>query len=108
MHMTQYRTTAKDDKGISFPKLECWNPVTKVATVAAEVNKLRVLCRISLKVLRDKFGASEDEPMLSVTQHRAVIQNAAQKLIENKRASGRPKDLEDLAYLQQATRHNTR
>ena len=68
---------------ISFPRLECWNPMAKVATVAAEVDKKRVLCRISLEILRDKFGASENEPMQSVAEHRTVIQEAARKLIEN-------------------------
>jgi hypothetical protein len=63
--------------------MECWNPMTKVATVAAEVNKKRVLCRISLEILRDKFGASEEIPMQSVAQHRTAIQEAARKLIEN-------------------------
>jgi hypothetical protein len=57
--------------------------MTKVATVAAEVNKKRVLCRISLEILREKFGASEEESMRSVTQHRTAIQEAARKLIEN-------------------------
>ena len=68
---------------ISFPMLECWNTTTEVATVAAETNKRRVLCRISLKSLRDKFGASEEEPMHSVARHRAAIQDAARRLIEN-------------------------
>ena len=54
-----------------------------MATVAAEVNKNRVLCRISLELLRDKFGVSEEEPMRSVAQHRKAIQEAARKLIEN-------------------------
>ena len=57
--------------------------MTKVATVAAEVNKKRVPCLISLEILRNKFGASEDEPMQSVAQHRTAIQEAARKLIEN-------------------------
>ncbi len=57
--------------------------MTRVATLAADVNKNRVLCRISLEVLRDKFGASEEEPMRSVAQHRMAIQEAARKLIEN-------------------------
>ena len=57
--------------------------MTKVATVAAEVNKKRVLCRISLEILRNKFGASEEEPMRSVALHRTAIQEAARKLIEN-------------------------
>lgn len=71
------------DTGLSFPKLECWNPITKVATIAADINKKHVLCRISLEVMMDKFGSSEEEPMQSVVQHRASIQEAARRLIEN-------------------------
>jgi len=57
--------------------------MTRVATVAAEVNKNRVLCRISLEILRDKFGVSEEEPMQSVAKHRKAIQEAARKLIKS-------------------------
>jgi len=67
---------------ISFPRLECWNNMTKMATVIAEVDKKRVLCRISYDSLKTKFGASDDKPMLSVTQHRQEIHNAAKNLIE--------------------------
>ena len=84
MQITSGRKSVSGDTGITFPRLECWNAVTKMATVAAEVNKKRVLCRISLRILIDKFGASEEEPMRSVAQHRAAIQEAARKLIEDK------------------------
>ena len=67
---------------ISFPRLECWNDMTKVATLVAEVDKKRVLCRISLKIMRLKFGVSEEEPMTFVAMHRTSIQDAARKLIE--------------------------
>jgi hypothetical protein len=83
MQLTNYRSSANGDTGISFPKLECWNTLTKVATVAAEANKKRVLCRISLESLRDKFGASEEEPMRFVARHRTAIHEAARRLIEN-------------------------
>jgi hypothetical protein len=83
MQLTNHRSSASEDTRISFPMLECWNAITKVATVAAEANKRRVLCRISLESLRDKFGASEEEPMRSVARHRTAIQEAARKLIEN-------------------------
>ena len=63
--------------------LECWNNITKVATVAAETNKKRVLCRISLESLRDKFGTSDEEPMRFVARHRTAIHGAARRLIEN-------------------------
>ena len=56
---------------ISFPRLECWNTTS------------RVLCRVSLDILRDQFGASEEGPMQFVAQHRTAIQEAARTLIEN-------------------------
>ncbi len=68
---------------ISFPRLECWNTITKVATVAADVDKNRVLCRISLAILQDQFGALDETPMQSVAQHRTAIQEAARRLIES-------------------------
>ncbi len=68
---------------ISFPRLECWNATTKVVTVAADVDKRRVLCRISLDLLRDKFGTSKKPPMQFVAQHRVAIQEVARVVIEN-------------------------
>lgn len=82
MTFINHRTVKSENTGISFPQLECWNSLTKVATVAAQNNKQRVLCRISQKTLRDKFGASED-PMQSVAKHRIAIQKAAIALIED-------------------------
>jgi hypothetical protein len=67
---------------ISFPRLECWNNMTKMATVVADVDKKRVLCRISSESLRVKFGAMDDKLMQSVVQHRVAIQEAAKRLIE--------------------------
>ncbi len=67
---------------ISFPRLECWNNMTKMATIVAEVDKKRVLCRISSDSLRVKFGASDYKIMHSVVQHRMTIQEAAKRLIE--------------------------
>ncbi len=83
MLLTRHQTPISGDSVISFPKLECWNAKTKVATVAADVDKRRVLCRIPLELLRDRFGASTEEPMRTVTAHRLEIQAAARKLIEN-------------------------
>ena len=57
--------------------------MTKMATVAVQFNKQRVLCRISQKTLRDKYDASEVDPMQSLAQHRIAIQKAAMTLIEN-------------------------
>lgn len=58
--------------------------MTKVATIAADVDKQRVLCRISAAVLVKKFRASKDEPMQAVTEYRHQIEAAARILIENR------------------------
>ena len=55
--------------------------MTKMATVVADVDKKRVLCRISSESLRIKFGASDDKLMQSVVQHRVEIQDAANGLL---------------------------
>lgn len=84
MLLTNHRTSkAGASTGIIFPKLECWNPVTEVATVAAEVDKQRVLCQISIQILKDKFGIEDGAPMSYIARHRIAIQDAARKLIEN-------------------------
>jgi len=84
MNLTGYRTAATEDGVVTFPLLESWNPMTKVATVAAQVNGRRVLCRISMDVLKKKFRASTDEPMKAVATNRPIIQAAARELIETK------------------------
>jgi plasmid replication initiation protein len=67
---------------ISFPKLECLNNLTKMATIVAEVDKRRVLCRISFESLRAKFGVSDDKFIQTVAHHRSEIQDAARNLIQ--------------------------
>ena len=83
MTWNRYRNSSSDDAEVSFPRLECWNPMTNVATIAAQVTGRRVLCRISLGVLQKKFGASSEEPMQAIVDNRPVIEAAARKLIEN-------------------------
>jgi len=84
MQLSRRRAASDDDNLITFPRLECWNPMTKVATIAAEMNKRRILCRVPLDVLRKKFKASAESPMDAVAEHRAAIQAAARKLIESR------------------------
>ncbi len=84
MQLSRRRAASDQDDVISFPRLECWNPMTKVATIAAEMNKRRILCRISLDVLRKRFKASPEAPMEAVAKNRAALQAAALKLIEAK------------------------
>ncbi|MDX1514237.1 MAG: DUF1488 domain-containing protein [Gammaproteobacteria bacterium] len=84
MNLTGYKTAASDDDKVTFPLLESWNPMTKVATVAAQMSGKRILCRISLDVLKKKFRASPEEPMKAVAKNRTAIQAAARELIESK------------------------
>lgn len=85
MQLNSYPTSSTGANVISFPKLESWNMLTEVATIAAQVNKRRVLCRISMEILHEKFGDSEGEPMQSVALYRNAIEKAARKLIESDR-----------------------
>lgn len=84
MYLTRHKTSSSGETEITFPMLECWNPMTKVATIAAQVDQKRVLCRISIEVLQKKFRASEDEPMRAVAENRSVLQEKARMLIERK------------------------
>lgn len=82
--MPRSQKSASNERTVTFPLLECWNPLTKVATLAAEVNKDRVMCRISFDVLRKKFRANKDDPMRAVAENRESIRAAAKRLIESK------------------------
>lgn len=83
MNTTYYRKPAPGTGGISFPSLECWNPVTKVATIAAQVDADRVSCRVSMEILRERFNASTEEPLQVIKKNRSAIEAAARTLIEN-------------------------
>jgi hypothetical protein len=83
MYLTRHKVSTSDETEISFPMLECWNPMTKVASIAAQVDQRRVLCRISMEVLQKKFQASADEPMRAVAENRSLLQAKARILIEN-------------------------
>lgn len=85
MNLSTCRHNNKSGDGkILFPKLQSWNPMTKVATIAADVDGKRVLCRISEDDLKKKFNASGDALMKAVTENRTQIETAARTLIENK------------------------
>ena len=73
-----------DTSKISFPKLESWNPIHEVATIAVNVDKKRVLCRISKEVLNLVAENKETEPMDVLSNNRALFEGKARRLIENK------------------------
>ena len=83
MYLTRHKTSTTGESEITFPMLECWNPMTKVASIAAQVDQKRVLCRISLELLQKRFRASVDDPMRAVAENRAVLQASSRKLIES-------------------------
>ena len=84
MIVTSYKAKNTDDETISFPRLQCWNPITETATIAAQHRGKRVSCRVRINDLRKKFHFFPDQPMELVTKHRVEIEQAARKLIERK------------------------
>lgn len=79
------KSTKSDDGEVSFPALQSLNPLTNVATIAAEFEGRRVLCRVKIDDLRKKFRVFKGEPMDMVIGNRKEIENAARHLIENRK-----------------------
>jgi hypothetical protein len=84
MNVVIQKRSKSEDEGVSFPVLQCWNPVTRVATIAAEFAGRRVSCRIKIADLNRKYKITTDEPMQSVTNYRTEIENAIRELIKKK------------------------
>jgi hypothetical protein len=82
MELSRSRTSVSQNSAVIFPRLESWNAMTKVATIAADVNKKRVLCRVSMEILVDKFGEMEEGPLRMLAANRIFLQDAARRLIE--------------------------
>ena len=78
------RSKKSDDGNISFPAMQCWDPSKEIATIAAQLNGERILCRIPMIVLKKKFHIFAEEPIKVIIEHRAKIEAAARKLIEEK------------------------
>ena len=81
MIVTSYKAKKNDDENVAFPNLQCWNPQTEVATVAAQYRGRRVSCRVKIIDLKKKFRFFPDQPMQVVTKYRMEIEAAARKLI---------------------------
>ena len=82
MELSRNRTSPSQNSTVIFPRLESWNAMTKVATIAADVSKKRVLCRVSMDILIDKFGEMEEGPLRMLAANRVYLQDAARRLIE--------------------------
>lgn len=72
-----------NESSILFTSIQCWNPVAKIIAIAARVNGKRITCRVSVKDLKVKFRAFRGDPIVIASEHRAEIEHAATKLIEN-------------------------
>ena len=83
MILTRNKNKAKIENKITFPLLQCWNPMTNVVTIAAQVNGERVLCKISSTNLHAIFPESALDPMEIVSANRSQIENAALRLIQS-------------------------
>ena len=77
-----FSSKSRQPVGIEFPLLECWNPISKAASILALVDGKRILCKIPLEVLVKKFRASADAPMQAVVEHRMALRAVAKTLIE--------------------------
>jgi len=84
MKLSGYPSRNPVEGSIQFPILECWNPVTKCVSIAADVNGRRVLCRITESVLAKRFAAVEGGPTAQVVANRRTIEAAATGLIQRK------------------------
>ena len=84
MNVIVHKPKKDNDGKISFPNLQCWNPLTNVATIAAQVGTERVSCKIELAVLGKKYKDLDEEPMKNITEHRTELEAVARQLIENK------------------------
>jgi len=85
METIVHKKKKTDDDSITFPGLHCWNPVTEVITIAAQVSGDRVSCRIDFADIESKFKVVSEEPLIAVKTYRKEIETAARKLIENKK-----------------------
>lgn len=88
MIVSSNKSKKSDDETVTFPNLQCWNPMTEIATIAAQYRGRRVSCRVKVSDLKKKFNISPEQPMQLVTDHRMEIETAARKLIEKKKFQG--------------------
>ena len=83
MNIHSYKSKKEDDGTITFPQLQCWNPLTEMATIAAQYKGRRVSCKVRINDLKKKYHFFPDQPMQLVTNYRHEIETAAKKLIES-------------------------
>ena len=82
MKLTHNKSRTIDVSKITFTQMESWNPLHNTATMAIDVDKIRVLCRISKAVLMSISSDKKADPMKILANNRSLFQNKAKKLIE--------------------------
>lgn len=73
------------DGSISFPDLQCLNPVTRIATIVAEVNGERINCKVSISDMESCCPKAGPDPMKIISENRMRLESAAKRLIDAKR-----------------------
>ena len=67
---------------IEFLQMEAWDGMKDQATFPANVDKRRVLCRVSWEALTDHFGGDRGgDPVEPVRANRATLEAKAETLI---------------------------
>jgi hypothetical protein len=56
--------------------------MSKTGTIAVQINKKRVLCRISFEILQKKFRATAENPLQAMKENRVAIETAIRKLVD--------------------------
>ena len=84
MNVIVHKKKKTNDGKIQFPGMHCWNPVTEVVTIAAQVGGNRVSCKVDYSDIARCFEELSETPMETVKRYRVQLENAARELIENK------------------------
>ena len=56
-----------------------------MATIVAEIDRKRILCRVKAEVLSKKFQIIHENPMLTVAKHKDDIEKVIRNLISRMR-----------------------
>jgi hypothetical protein len=83
MKIIDHTNKSHNNEPISFPALQCWNPLEKLITISAQVRGKRILCSISTNDLKKKYHVFVNTPLKTLVEHRSDIECAARKLIKN-------------------------
>jgi hypothetical protein len=100
MKLSHFKAPSVTEGNISFPVMQCWNPVTRCVSIAADVGGQRVLCRIAEAMITEHFPDSELSATAIVAAHRKRFEGAATRALGSRRTAEGSIDLrhEDFAH----------